>query len=96
MTAGVHAGWSYAFFIMEDNNMKTPRQIGSWLRKQPWYDEYQKEVMKMPILRKEKDRILRGHSGASSVSVFDWATSEKGYNYWNQRSAEFCKFYYGE
>lgn len=75
--------------------MKTPEQIKAWLEAQPWYEQFENNVMgNWCNTTKEKMRTLSGENGIITIALaFSWQISDEGFCFWKDIDEQFRNWY---
>lgn len=74
--------------------MKKQEEIVAWLKKQPWYDKFVKNVNEQNDDDNEPQRYIDGSMGLDTIMyAFFWARTNEGYKYWCKINDDFDTWY---
>lgn len=75
--------------------MKTPEQIKAWLEAQPWYEQFERNVMGGWLkTTKEISRTFSGENGITTIALaFNWQISDEGFQFWYDIDEQFRNWY---
>lgn len=79
------------------NNMKTPKQIKEYIRKQSWYESFRNHVNHSVGSLSRHFYILFGKAGEDTIRrAFPWDKTLEGAHFWIRVDRNFREWYYGE
>lgn len=78
--------------------MKTPEQIKAWLEAQPWYEQFENNVIGNRFkTAKEISGTFSGEDGVITIAfAFSWQLTDEGFVFWKAIGEQFRKWYYDE
>ena len=75
--------------------MKTPEQIKAWLEAQPWYEQFEINVIGNRFkTAKEISRTFSGEDGVITIAfAFSWQLTDEGFEFWKAIDEQFRNWY---
>ena len=75
--------------------MKTPKQIKAWLEAQPWYEQFEINVIgNRHKTAKEISRTFSGEDGVITIAFsFSWQLTDEGFEFWKTIDEQFRNWY---
>lgn len=74
--------------------MKTPEQIKAWLEAQPWYEQFEINVIRNWITSLKARKTFSGENGIITIALaFNWQATNEGFEFWNDVDNKFRNWY---